>query len=143
MSYRIEYQWASWRLTAGPDTGGVDRFVDVARGTPAQIAERIRRYEIDVLVDLAGLHHRPEGAAGGDHLRGRVVESDDVGALAGDLVGVTAEAGPGVEHKVAGLQAEAVEANGQHQQCRFRSGRSSSASRRCGAWPAPRGTGRR
>ncbi len=32
MSYRIEYQWASWRLTARPDTGGVDRFVVAIEG---------------------------------------------------------------------------------------------------------------
>ena len=32
MSYRIEYQWASWKLIAGPDTGGVDRFVVAIEG---------------------------------------------------------------------------------------------------------------
>ena len=44
-----------------------------------------------------------------------VVEGDDVGAAAGELEGVAAEAGAGVEHEVARAQAESVEADRQHQ----------------------------
>ena len=40
---------------------------------------------------------------GGDDLVGRVVERDDVGAAAGQLERVAAEAGTDVEHEVAGL----------------------------------------
>jgi hypothetical protein len=54
MSYRIEYQWASWRLTAGPDTGGVDRFVVAIEGgdnnlRDAVTGKRARSWEVCML----------------------------------------------------------------------------------------------
>jgi hypothetical protein len=54
MSYRIEYQWASWKLTAGPDTGGVDRFVVAIEGgdnnlRDAVTGKRARSWEVCML----------------------------------------------------------------------------------------------
>ena len=40
MSYRIEYQWASWKLSASPETGGVDRFVT---------GKRVRSWDVCML----------------------------------------------------------------------------------------------
>lgn len=54
MSYRIEYQWTSWKLTAGPDTGGVDRFVVAIEGgdnnlRDAVTGKRARSWEVCML----------------------------------------------------------------------------------------------
>ena len=54
MSYRIEYQWACWKLTAGPDTGGVDRFVVAIEGgdnnlRDAVTGKRARSWEVCML----------------------------------------------------------------------------------------------
>ena len=48
------------------------------------------------------------------HFVGRVVEGDDVGALAGQRERVTSEAGTGVEHEVARPDAELIESDRQH-----------------------------
>ena len=90
-------------------------------------------------VDLAGVDHAAERGSGLDDLVLGVVERDHVGAAAGALEHVTAEAGADVEHPVAGREAELVELDRQH----LRSVRWRAASRRSGAWPAPRGTARR
>ena len=65
--------------------------------------------------DLAGVGHRPEGVADLLELGLRVVEGHDLGAAAGGLVGVTAEAAAEVQQHVARLQAEALVAHGEHQ----------------------------
>ncbi len=54
MSYRIEYQWTSWRLTACPDTGGVDRFVVAIEGGDNNLRDtvtgkRARSWEVCML----------------------------------------------------------------------------------------------
>ena len=54
MSYRIEYQWTSWKLTAGQDTGGVDRFVVAIEGgdnnlRDAVTGKRARSWEVCML----------------------------------------------------------------------------------------------
>ena len=68
------------------------------------------------IVDLAGLDHRRRTSPRGLHdLVGGVVEGDDVGAAAGALEGVAAEAGAEVEHEVARAAApSSVEADGEH-----------------------------
>ena len=67
MSYRIEYQWASWRLTAGPDTGGVDRFVIAIEGgdnnlRDAVTGKRARSWEVCML----GSAERPVHSRNGE-----------------------------------------------------------------------------
>jgi hypothetical protein len=69
MSYRIEYQWASWKLAASPSLGGVDRFVIAIEGGDNNLRDsvtgkRVRSWDVCMLgsreqvlrqaVDLAG-----------------------------------------------------------------------------------------
>jgi hypothetical protein len=54
MSYRIEYQWASWKLSASPETGGVDRFVIAIEGgdnnlRDAVTGKRVRSWDVCML----------------------------------------------------------------------------------------------
>lgn len=54
MSYRIEYQWASWKLAARPELGGVDRFVIAIEGgdnnlRDAMTGKRVRSWDVCML----------------------------------------------------------------------------------------------
>lgn len=54
MSYRIEYQWASWKLSASTETGGVDRFVIAIEGgdnnlRDAVTGKRVRSWDVCML----------------------------------------------------------------------------------------------
>ena len=68
---------------------------------------------------LAGLLHRAEELEHAGELVGVHVEGHHVGAAAVHLEGVAAGAAAHVEHPVAGLQAEAVEVDGEHQAVSF------------------------
>lgn len=51
MSYRIEYQWASWKLSASPEGGGIDRFVVAIEGgdnnlRDAVTGKRVRSWDV-------------------------------------------------------------------------------------------------
>lgn len=86
MSYRIEYQWASWRLTAGPDTGGVDRFVVAIEGgdnnlRDAVTGKRARSWEVCMLGSAGA------GAQAGRLLRRRLRGWLPQAGLAGLLTG--------------------------------------------------------
>lgn len=41
MSYRIEYQWACWRLPATPERGGVERFVVAIEGGDNNVRDSV------------------------------------------------------------------------------------------------------
>jgi hypothetical protein len=90
-------------LTVGE--GQLERvpLLDVGRGT---------------LRHLAGLLHRTEQLEHARELVGVLVEGDHVGATPVHLEGVPAGAAAHVDHPVAGLQAQAVEVNGQHEYSR-------------------------
>lgn len=54
MSYRIEYQWASWKLAASPVLGGADRFVIAIEGgdnnlRDAMTGKRVRSWDVCML----------------------------------------------------------------------------------------------
>ena len=86
MSYRIEYQWASWKLTAGPDTGGVDRFVVAIEGGDNNLRDAVTGKRCQ---ELGGLHARQRGAGAqaGRLLRRRLRGWLPQAGLAGLLTG--------------------------------------------------------
>ena len=77
------------------------------------------------------------------HLVGGVVEGDDVGAAPGQLEGVAAEPGAGVEHEVARAQPESARRSKRIGQHRVSRPLRRSLADVVPAWPAPRGTARR
>lgn len=58
MSYRIEYQWACWRLPATPERGGIERFVVAIEGgdnnlRDAVTGKRVRSWDVCMLGSAA------------------------------------------------------------------------------------------